>query len=59
MLPRKETTSATRARDPGVRPAGNPGSSAVSVVKQQQSRWQKQWAEMQDKVRRPPLDLQS
>ena len=53
VLPREETASATRARDPNLRPAGEgrPQQTAVSVVKQEESRWQKQWAEMQDKVR--------
>lgn len=50
VLPRQEVVSATRARDPGIRPAGSPGSSEVSIAKQPESRWQKQWAEMQDKV---------
>jgi hypothetical protein len=43
--------SATRARDPSIRPAGNPGTSAVTLAKPVDSKWQKQWMDMQQKAR--------
>lgn len=50
MLPRHDTRSATKARDPSVRPATGSSSTGITVVKQADSRWQKQWADMQSKV---------
>ena len=51
VLPRDQAQSATRARDPSIRPAGNPGASGITVTKPPpESKWQKQWMDMQQKV---------
>ena len=51
-MPMPRTESATRARPGGVRPAEPEGGgpSAVMVVQQKQSAWQRQWQNMQSKV---------
>ena len=52
IMPMPRTESATRARPEGLRPAEPTGGgpSAVMVVEQKQSAWQKQWQNMQGKV---------
>lgn len=51
-MPLPRTESATRARPDGLRPAEPTGGgpSAVMVVQEKQSAWQKQWHNMQSKV---------
>ena len=51
-MPIPRTESATRARPEGLRPAApeSGGPSAVMVVQQKQSAWQKQWQDLQSKV---------
>ena len=55
IMPIPRTESATRARPDGLRPAEptSGGPSAVMVVQQKQSAWQKQWQNMQAKVPLP------
>lgn len=52
IMPMPRTESATRAQPEGLRPAEPTGGgpSAVMVVEQKQSAWQKQWQNMQGKV---------
>ena len=50
VMPRQETVSATKARDPSIRPAGDPTSTGITIVQQEDSVWRKQWTRMQDKV---------
>jgi len=51
VLPREQTVSATRARDPSIRPAGTPGATGITLVKPPpESKWQRQWLDMQQKV---------
>ena len=58
VLPKHETQSATRARDPSIRPASGSSSTGIAVVKQKESPWQKHWSEMQAKVSKAILKLQ-
>jgi hypothetical protein len=53
VLPQKPTVSATRAPPEGVRPPADapPAGSAVAVVPQRESRWQKQWQDMRSQAR--------
>lgn len=50
VLPKQYTRSATRARDPSIRPATGSGATGITVVQQKDSRWHKQWNNMQQKV---------
>ena len=61
IMPMPRTESATRARPEGLRPAEpvGGGPSAVMVVEQKQSAWQKQWQNMQGKVLRQLLALRA
>lgn len=57
IMPMPRTESATRARPEGLRPAEPTGGgpSAVMVVEQKQSAWQKQWQNMQGKLGAHPF----
>lgn len=57
IMPMPRTESATRAQPEGLRPAEPTGGgpSAVMVVEQKQSAWQKQWQNMQGKLGAHPF----
>lgn len=57
IMPLPRTESATRARPDGLRPAEPTGGgpSAVMVVQEKQSAWQKQWHNMQSKLGEHPF----
>lgn len=61
IMPMPRTESATRARPEGLRPAEpmGGGPSAVMVVEQKQSAWQKQWQNMQGKVLKQQITLRT